>query len=267
METTEPETPILELKDVVCASQAYEVIKGVSCAFRQGRATVIMGTSGAGKSTLIKAAAGIIVPDSGKVLFRGKDLSRMPKKELEAFYFSNGFAFQDSALWANMSIGDNLVLPLLAIDQRLPRARALERAKRYAKALGYADSLGWRPSQLSLGEQKLVSIARALVVEPELVFMDEPTAFLDDAACERIFQIALDLKAKGTTIVAVTHSTEFAALVADDLLVMNQGTVTAAGSYNELVGMDDGIVRAVMGRKAREGRREGASDEVQDQVR
>lgn len=267
MEAANTEAPILQLEEVVCSSQAYEVIRGVSCSIRPGRATVIMGTSGAGKSTLIKAAAGIIVPDSGRVLFRGKDLSRMAAKELEAFYFSNGFAFQDSALWANMSIGDNLVLPLLAIDPRLPRAKALERAKRYALSLGYSESLGWRPSQLSLGEQKLVSIARALVVEPELVFMDEPTAFLDDAACERIFQIALDLKAKGKTIVAVTHSTEFAALVADDLLVMNQGKITASGSYNELVGMDDGIVRAVMGRKTRDGRREGASDEVQDQVR
>jgi phospholipid/cholesterol/gamma-HCH transport system ATP-binding protein len=264
---TENGQAILALEDIVALTQGYEVLSGVSCSFRQGRATIIMGTAGAGKSTLIKVAAGLVVPDSGKVMFRGKELSRMTKKELAAFYFSNGFAFQDSALWANQSIGDNLVLPLLALDPRTPRAKALEKAKRFADLLGYKESLGSRPSQLSLGEQKLISIARALIVEPEIVFMDEPTAFLDDAACERVFQLALELKDKGKTLVAVTHSTEFAALVADDLLVMNQGTVTAAGTYNELIGMEDGIVRAVMGRKAREGRREEASNEVQDQVR
>ncbi len=267
MEETKAEGPVLALEDIVAESQGYEVLRGASCSFAAGRAAVIMGTSGAGKSTLLKAAAGLLVPDSGRVLFRGKDLSRMSRKELDAFHFSKGFAFQDSALWANQSIGDNLVLPLLALDPRMPRAKALARAKRYAELLGYGESLGWRPSQLSLGEQKLISIARALVVEPDIVFMDEPTAFLDDAACERVFQIAIDLKAKGKTLIAVTHSTEFAALVADDLLVMHQGAVTASGSYNELVGMEDGIVRAVMGKKSREGRREEPSNEVQDQVR
>lgn len=243
----------IRLEGIVAQSQGYEILRGVDCSFREGRATVIMGTAGAGKSTLIKVAAGLHVPDSGTVLYRGRDLSRMTGKELSAFYHSNGFAFQDSALWANQSIGDNLVLPLLAIDRRMPRDKALERAKRYAAMLGYVESLGSRPSQLSLGEQKLVSIARALIVDPTVVFMDEPTAFLDDAACERVFQLALDLKRKGKTIIAVTHSTEFAALVADDLLVLNQGTVSASGSYNDLIGMEDGIIRAVMGRKMREG--------------
>lgn len=241
------------LEDIVAQSQGYEVLRGVSHSFREGRATVIMGTAGAGKSTLIKVAAGLQVPDSGRVVYRGRDLSRMSAKELKAFYLSNGFAFQDSALWANQSIGDNLILPLLAIDRRMPRAKALERAKRFASMLGYAESLGSRPSQLSLGEQKLISIARALIVDPTVVFMDEPTAFLDDAACERIIQLSLDLKRKGKTIIAVTHSTEFAALVADDLLVMNQGMVSAAGAYNDLIGMEDGIIRAVMGRKMRDG--------------
>ncbi len=259
MEEQKPKSALLELSNIVTCSQGFEVLRGLSHSFIEGSCSVIMGTAGSGKSSLLKVTAGLMLPDSGSVLFKGKDLEKMSRRELEGFYKLNGFAFQDSALWSNQSIGDNLILPLLAIDRHLPKEDALKKAREWAGRVGYDESLSYRPAQLSLGEQKLVSLARALIIDPQIIFLDEPTAFLDDAACERLLSISLDLKRRGKTLIAATHSTQFAAQVADELVIMNQGAITAKGPFDKVRRMDDDIVRAVMGNQMREAGIRGGS--------
>jgi phospholipid/cholesterol/gamma-HCH transport system ATP-binding protein len=245
---------VIELVGVVASSQGYETLKGVNCSFKAGRATVIMGSSGSGKSTLIKVAAGLVVPDAGEVLYRGKAVSSMGRRELDKFYFETGFAFQDSALWSNQSIKDNLALPVKVVRPGIKAAELDLLLGEAVRGIGFEDSLSQRPAQLSLGEQKLISIARAMIIDPEVLFMDEPMAFLDDAACERVTALALDFKDRGKTLVVVTHSLEFAAEVADDILVVHQGKAIAQGSYEELTSMEDGIVHGVLRRASLRGK-------------
>jgi phospholipid/cholesterol/gamma-HCH transport system ATP-binding protein len=243
-------TPLIELKDVVTETQGYEVLRGASCAFMEGRTTFIMGTPGAGKSTLIKAAAGLALPDSGTVLFRGKSIQSMGRRELEAFYFSYGFGFQDSALWANQSIYDNMALPIRVMNPRIG-SDELGRLIRVAlAAVDYRESLSERPSQLSSGEQKLVSIARAVATDPEILLLDEPMAFLNDAACQKVMDLSLDFKRRGKTVIVVSHSTYFAKVAADDLVIIHEGRTIARGEYEELLESEDPIVKGILRRSA-----------------
>jgi len=251
-------SPLLELHEVATMTQGYEVLRGASCSFKEGRTAFIMGTSGAGKSTLIKVAAGLSWPDSGSVLYRGRALGAMNKRELADYYKAYGFAFQDSALWANQSIGENLSLPIRVIEPRIKPAELQARVRGVLSVLGYDESLSQRPAQLSLGEQKIISIARAMVVDPSILFMDEPTAFLDDASLQRVMRAILDYKRRGRTVIVVTHSAELAFSAADDLVVVHQGRVVAQGDFDELSASDDAIVQSVLRRSARHERQYNA---------
>lgn len=242
--------PLIELRDIATGSQGYEILRGASCSFGEGRVAFIMGTPGSGKSTLIKAAAGLVIPDSGEVLVSGRPLHAMGRKEIQAFYFRTGFGFQDSALWANQTIRENLALPVRVMEPRIGRAELDRRIGKALEALGYDESLTERPYQLSSGEQKLVSIARAVITDPEILLLDEPMAFLNDASCQKVMDLVLDYKAKRRTIVIVSHSTYFARVAADDLIIMHRGLVSAAGEYEAIIGSEDPIVQRVVHRSA-----------------
>jgi phospholipid/cholesterol/gamma-HCH transport system ATP-binding protein len=250
------------LENIALARGGFKVLNGLSCQFEESRVSAVMGAAGAGKSTLLKVCAGLAVPDGGRVLFRGEDIAKLNRRGLAAFYASNGFAFQDSALWANQSIGENLILPQLIANEKLSRREAESRAREWANRLGYAEKLAARPATLSLGEQKIISIARALVADPEVLFFDEPTAFLDGPAGERVMRLTEELKERGKTVILVTSSVEYARLCADKIFILHAGKLRAQGSHADLLGLADRVVRAALG--GREGRARGGKNEIQD---
>ena len=236
----------ISLVDVRLTLGDYEALRGVNVAFAEGRSTVIMGPSGCGKSTLLKVAAGLIPPDTGKVLLRGQDIFLLSEKGIRELRRSNGFVFQDGALWENKTLFENIALPLEVHFPGLSRADITKRIARALERVGLEESAGQRPAALSGGERKIASFLRALVTEPTLVFLDEPTLSIDFGMTEKITHMIHDLKARGSTIIAVTHDPQLTATLADRLVVMDAGKVLVTGEFDEVKRTRDVRARAIL---------------------
>jgi phospholipid/cholesterol/gamma-HCH transport system ATP-binding protein len=228
------EAAIIELRDIHLSLGDYEALRGITASFPAGESTVIMGPSGCGKSTLLKVAAGIIPPDSGKVFFRGRDLFTLSERGMREMRKVNGFVFQDGALWENKTLFENLALPIEVHHPEMSARDVAHRINRALERLGMEDSARQRPAEMSGGEKKVASFLRALVTEPTLVFMDEPTLSIDFHLTEKINQMIRDLKARGATIIAVTHDPQLTSTLADRLLVMDAGQVLAVGRFEDV---------------------------------
>ena len=238
--------PVVALQDVRLTVGGFEALRGITVDFPAGKSSVIMGPSGCGKSTLLKVAAGLTPPDGGRVRFRGKDVFQMSERALLDLRRRSGFVFQDGALWENKTLFENLALPLQVHFANEPAA---ERSRRVVRALergGLEESASERPAALSGGEKKIAAFLRALMTEPELLFMDEPTLSIDHAMTEKIRQIIHDLKARGRTIIAVTHDAQLTSTLADFLVVMDAGQVIAAGDFDEVKRSHNPRVRAIL---------------------
>jgi ABC-type transporter Mla maintaining outer membrane lipid asymmetry ATPase subunit MlaF len=225
---------LIELQSVTVQAQEHISLDEVSVAFPANRSTVIMGPSGSGKSMLLKVAAAIIPPDNGRVLMQGKNLQRLGQKDLLEFRRCSGFMFQDAALWENKTIFENLALP---IQLHFPQRNSQEIEKRIHDLLipmNLMDSLDLRPAALSEGEQKIVSFLRAIVLDPEILFLDEPTTSIDYQLLEKLLRMIKTLNERGCTIIAVTHDAHLTAMIANHLVVLKDGRVLEAAETGEI---------------------------------
>ena len=238
--------PIISLQDVCLTLGDYEALRDVNVTFPEGRSTVIMGPSGCGKSTLLKVAAGLIPPDAGKVLFKGQDMFLLKEREMRILRSTNGFVFQDGALWENKSLFENLALPLQISRPEISAADIGRRVIHALQRAGLEDSAGQRPAALSGGEKKMASFLRALLTEPTLLFLDEPTLSVDFHMMESVTQMIRDRKARGATIIAVTHDAQLTATLADRLVVMDTGRVIASGEFAEVRKTKDARTREIL---------------------
>ena len=225
---------IIEMVDVEVTLGTYQALRGITLSFPAGKSTVIMGQSGCGKSTLLKVAAGLTPPDTGKILFQGHDIHHLSERGLRAMRRTNGFVFQDGALWENKTLFENLALPLEFAQPELGVADVRRRVARSLEKVGLEESMNDRPAALSGGEKKIASFLRALITEPTLVFLDEPTLSIDHEMSEKINQMIRDLKARGATIIAVTHDPVLTATLADRLVIMDAGHVLESGEFDEV---------------------------------
>jgi len=153
----------------------------------------------------------------------------MTEKELKALRKSNGFVFQDSALWQNKSIFENLSLPLRFHFPELKPPEITARVEQTLQDINLMDSINLRPAQLSTGEQKMVSFARALITQPSLLFLDEPTMLIDLAMRRKILSRIREQKAKRTTMICVTHDSEILSSLADHLILLRDGFIVRSG--------------------------------------
>ncbi|MCP5454452.1 MAG: ATP-binding cassette domain-containing protein [Spirochaetaceae bacterium] len=260
-------TPAIELRDVRASSGGYEILDGACAAFPEGLCSVVMGPAGSGKSTLLKVAAGLVVPDSGSVLYRGAELARFGRRDEAAFRAATGFVFQDGALWADQNILTNVTMPLRVHKAWLGPSAMAELARETLGALGYDEGMAFRPAELSAGEQKLVSIARAVIHEPQLVFMDDPTANLDEDAAERVYALIAKLRERRRTVVIVANSSELAYRFADRLGIIKGGRLVAFGSYEETVGTAEAALSGSIARLKARGERAAAPERERRGVR
>jgi phospholipid/cholesterol/gamma-HCH transport system ATP-binding protein len=234
MRTPNEDSPLMQFESVVYSPESAPLFGDLNLTVPKGSCTVFMGPSGAGKSTFLRLGAGLIPPDSGTILFRGLDWHDLTEHENVLLREEIGFVFQNGALWANKSVYQNIELPYLYHRPKAGRQEVRDAVAKAARLAGIRAQLGLRPSQLSLGEQKLVSLARALIMEPSIMFLDDPTGGLDAQATANLIELFTDLKHQGRTLLLVTQEPAVTARLADRLVVLKAGTVLASGPFLEV---------------------------------
>jgi ABC-type multidrug transport system ATPase subunit len=214
---------IIEMKNVSFVAQNRLIVRDFSHQFEEGKTTALVGPSGSGKSTVLKLSAGLLVPTSGEISFRGRDIFYMDREETLSFRREGAVVFQDSALWANQSLYQCLELPLRI---HFPKITARERENRIQTVLdevGFRRDLSVRPSALSMGEQKLIAFARAMICRPTLLYLDEWTESLDDSAAQRLLQLVRRQQQEDHTIIFVSHDFRIIKSMADYVLMILGG--------------------------------------------
>lgn len=235
---------ILELRDVSFSTHDADILRAVSYAYEEGKTTALVGPSGSGKSMLLKLSAGLLVPTRGNVLFRGQDIADMKRQQNLVFRKESAMVFQDSALWANQSIYQCLELPLKI---HFPEQSKNDRDKRIKEVLGevgYRRDVHIRPAALSMGEQKLIAFARALLCFPRLLFLDEWTESLDDDAARRLIGIVKRMKEQNNTVIFVSHNLRIIRNLADYILLVVNGKLSMTLTKEQFT-EDDVIARFI----------------------
>ena len=232
---------ILNLKDISFSSQNTQIIHNVTLGIEEGKTTALVGPSGCGKSTLLKLSAGLIIPSVGEVSYRGKNLASMNRAQNLEFRKESAFVFQDSALWANQSLQQCLELPLRI---HFPHMSVQERKRRIDEVIttvGYKRSLDIRPSNLSMGEQKLIAFGRAMLCKPTLLFLDEWTESLDDYAAQRLIALVKQQKLHNNTIVFVSHNMGIIRNLADYIVMVVGGYIYTRMTHEQITN-DQGLL-------------------------
>ncbi|MGB7847514.1 MAG: ABC transporter ATP-binding protein [Candidatus Acidiferrum sp.] len=241
--------PMISLRDLrVSYDGGREILHGITFDVQRGETLVILGGSGSGKSTLLRTLVGLEKPTSGEIWIRGKNFSAISNAERDDIRKRLGMSFQGGALFGSMTVGENVALPLREHTKLEPSTvEIMVRLKLDQVGLsGFEDYL---PSQLSGGMKKRAAVARALAMDPEILFFDEPSAGLDPIIAAGIDQLILELKkAFRMTIIVVTHELASAYMIADRMVLINKGDVVAAGTVQEMKNSSHPKVRQFLDR-------------------
>ncbi|MCL2719866.1 MAG: ATP-binding cassette domain-containing protein [Treponema sp.] len=226
---------IIELKNVSFATQDGNIVHDITVGFESKKTTAIVGPSGGGKSTVLKLAAGLLVPSQGDVFYNGKNITQMNRNENLDFRREGGFVFQDSALWANQNLFQILELPLRLHFPAMSRYERAEKVKNAANMVGYKKNLNIRPARLSMGEQKLIAFARAILFDPPLLFLDECTESLDETASEKIIDIIKRKQRERSSVIFVSHDLRLIMELADTVVVITDGKVSVISPKDHIL--------------------------------
>ncbi len=244
--------PVISVRDLKVRYGERTVLDGVSIDIYRGETMVILGGSGSGKTTLLRHMEGLERPAEGSVTVKGVDLAAASRATLTALRRSMGVSFQSAAMFNSMTVGDNVALPLLEHSTLAESTiRVMVRIKLQQVGLTHVEDL--YPTQLSGGMRKRASLARALALDPEILFFDEPSAGLDPVIAAGLDDLILHLKsAYPITIVVVTHELASAFLIADRMCMINEGKILAVGTVDEIRRNPDPRVQQFIRREASE---------------
>ena len=222
-----PVNSIISAKNIKKSYGKTPVLHGVSLDVKQGEVLAIMGPSGSGKSTLLHSLAAIISVDSGEIIFDGRNIAKFSDNKRSVLRRTAfGFVFQFSQLVPELTVIDNVALPLLL--NGVSRNKAYAEAKKWLEAVDLADKHESTPGEISGGQAQRVAIARAMVVQPKILFADEPTGSLDSLNSEHVMELFIKTaKDHGTTVIMVTHEPSIAAY-ADREIVVRDGQIVGA---------------------------------------
>lgn len=246
----QPEGPIISVRDLRVKYGDREILHGVSFDVTHAETLVILGGSGSGKSTLLRTLVGLEKPSAGQIWMKGEDIAAIPDKELNEIRKKIGMSFQGGALFGSMTVGENVALPLHEHtnleDSTIDIVVRLKLNQ--VGLLGYED---YMPSELSGGMLKRAAVARAMAMDPEILFFDEPSAGLDPIIAAGIDHLILQVKkAFGMTIIVVTHELASAFLIADQMILVDKGNIVARGTPEEMRASTQPRVRQFLDRIA-----------------
>jgi phospholipid/cholesterol/gamma-HCH transport system ATP-binding protein len=226
--------PAIIVKNLRVNYGTREILHGINFEVPSGETLVILGGSGSGKSTLLRTLVGLELPSGGEIWIRGKNFAAMSEAERDELRKKMGMSFQSGALFGSMTVGENVALPLhehTSLDDST--IEIMVRLK--LDQVGLSGFEEYMPAQLSGGMKKRAAIARALAMDPEILFFDEPSAGLDPIIAAGIDELILKLKkAFRITIVVVTHELASAFLIADRMILLDKGNIVANGTSSEL---------------------------------
>jgi phospholipid/cholesterol/gamma-HCH transport system ATP-binding protein len=231
---------VISVKGLYKSFNSNHVLKGVDLELHKGENVIVMGRSGIGKSVLIKIIAGLIKPDSGSVKVLCNEISKINTRDLNALRLKMGFLFQNGALYDSLSVGENVEFPLVRNIKTLTRQERRTTVNKALDAVGLLETIDRYPSELSGGQQKRIGIARMLVMRPQIILYDEPTAGLDPLTCVEINNLILKVKEiSGASSIVITHDLTCAKVTGDRILMMENGKFIREGNFEEVFSTDD----------------------------
>lgn len=242
---------IIKIKSLTTHYGNTRILNNVDLNIRSGEIMVIMGGSGSGKSTLMRHILALNHPTSGSIEVLGKDILKISMSELNELKKHIGVAFQGGALFGSMNIEDNIAFPLRELTKLDDETvKIMTRIKlEIVNLSGYGKLM---PAQLSGGMLKRAAVARAIIMDPKILFFDEPSAGLDPVVSAELDELILSLRdALNITIVVVTHELESAYKIADRVTVIDKGDVLLVGTIDELKSSDNAKIQDLVNRKAR----------------
>jgi len=244
-----PDVHTVEVDGLVARYGDKEILSGVDMHVRPGEVHVILGGSGSGKSTLLKHIVGLLRPYRGSVRLLGLDQATADEPEWEAVLARIGLLFQGGALINSITVNENVALPINERSPGLPKAVVAEMVQMKLALVGLDSAGELTPPELSGGMKKRAALARAMALDPEVLFCDEPSAGLDPVTAAALDQLILDLKDRfGMSVVVVTHELASIETIADRVTMLAAGKVVAAGQLDEIRRQDHPVVRAFFDR-------------------
>lgn len=226
---------VVEIRDLVKSFGDNHVLKGVDLDLYKGENLVVLGKSGSGKSVLIKLMVGLLKQDEGSIKIFGIDTAGLKLRELNKLRLRIGFSFQASALYDSMTVRENLEFPLVRNTKNLTRKEIDIKVEELLDAVALPKTINQMPSELSGGQKKRIGIARTLILNPEIMLYDEPTAGLDPVTCIEINNLINEVRERfKTSSIVITHDLTCAKQTGDRMAVLIQGQFTSVGSFEEV---------------------------------
>ena len=226
---------VVEIRGLKKAFGDLKVLEGVDLDLFKGENLVVLGRSGTGKSVLIKIMVGLLSKDEGSINILGEDISLLSLRELNRMRLKIGFSFQNSALYDSMTVRENMEFPLVRNIKNLTRKEINRREEELLDSVGLPQAVNQMPSELSGGQKKRIGVARTLILNPEIMLYDEPTAGLDPITCVEINNLINQVREQyNTSSIVITHDLTCAKATGDRVAVLLDGQFKAVGTFDEV---------------------------------
>lgn len=238
------EEEVISIADLHKSFGDLHVLNGVDLILHKGENLAVLGRSGTGKSVLIKLIAGLLKPDSGKLVVLGREVASLSEIELRKLRLKIGFSFQSSALYDSMTVKQNIEFPLVRNSGKLSKSDITKKVEDVLDAVGLKNTINQMPSELSGGQRKRIGIARTLILNPELMLYDEPTSGLDPITCIEINNLITEVQQRyNASAIIITHDLTCAKATSTRIALLHEGKFIEQGTFEEVFEKNDELAK------------------------